>query len=275
MQVTKRQIVTYYQAQPDDHQRMYSNPRNAYRKKRRIDATADFIRPWMHTGQAVLEIGCGDGYFTSRVASDWGWSSYYGCDFSIHKLKRLRGHLRSATAVSADAESLPFADSLFDIAVCFETIEHLLDPEAALSEMWRVLKPTGVLVLSTPVIARIQALVKRCCACTSSGHGPQVFEEHVQEFTIKDVLTLTRRVGFAVRTWRTCVYEFSFFTSLFRHFPYGWYQTADRILGYVPFGAVGIGRLRVSMGAEYMLLAATKAVETEIPSDGMVLRKSC
>lgn len=57
--------------------------------------------------------------------------------------------------VVADAHRLPFGEGSVDAILCSEVIEHVRDPEAALSELWRVLAPGGRLVLSMPFLARI------------------------------------------------------------------------------------------------------------------------
>ncbi len=49
-----------------------------------------------------------------------------------------------------DAEHLAFADNAFDIVVCSEVLEHLIEPQQALTEMRRVLKNNGTLILTTP-----------------------------------------------------------------------------------------------------------------------------
>jgi SAM-dependent methyltransferase len=50
----------------------------------------------------------------------------------------------------ASVTALPFADASFDAALMFEVLEHVTDPAAAVGELYRVLKPSGVLLLSTP-----------------------------------------------------------------------------------------------------------------------------
>jgi SAM-dependent methyltransferase len=47
-------------------------------------------------------------------------------------------------------EGLPFADDTFDAVVCFEAIEHVADPSCVLDEFRRVLRPEGVLLISSP-----------------------------------------------------------------------------------------------------------------------------
>jgi SAM-dependent methyltransferase len=57
----------------------------------------------------------------------------------------------------ADAHGLPFPGNLFDCVVCCEVLEHLHDPFLCTSEILRVLKPEGVLLLSTPFMFPIHA----------------------------------------------------------------------------------------------------------------------
>lgn len=47
-------------------------------------------------------------------------------------------------------EAVPYADTLFDLVLCYDVIEHLEEPVAAFTEFWRVLKPGGLLVIKTP-----------------------------------------------------------------------------------------------------------------------------
>lgn len=71
----------------------------------------------------------------------------------LRRGSKTRGHFRCA---AADALRLPFEDGTFDAVVCVSVIEHIPDPgdRDAAREMWRVLKPGGRLILTTPVAAR-------------------------------------------------------------------------------------------------------------------------
>lgn len=266
MRVAKSWLARYYQQQQEDYARMYANPRNAYRKRRRMEAAAEFLRPWQVARTRVLEVGCGDGYFVSRVLAEPFWSSYVGIDLSLSKLEQFRARIGGSRALAADAETLPLAAESFDLVLCFETLEHLPDPGATLREIHRVLRPRGVLVLSTPYVSPLQLWGKRWLGrllpFLASANG---LHEHLQEFTARRLQRLLRGNGFEPRARKACVYDLSFGVSLFRYFPYGWYRWVDEWLGHVPVGMAGTGRLRISFGAEYIFLAAEKAPRSCFP----------
>lgn len=102
-------------------------------------------------GQRVLDVACGSGYGT-RILAESGASHVVGVDASDEALdltRRRFSHPRLSYA-RADASRLPFARDSFGCVACFETIEHVSDRQALLSELARVLAPGAVLLLSTP-----------------------------------------------------------------------------------------------------------------------------
>jgi ubiquinone/menaquinone biosynthesis C-methylase UbiE len=106
------------------------------------------------TGLRVLEVACGRGGFVRELAL--AGACVTGCDFSFAALRVARTRLDtadvhpSATLTQGDAQSLPFADASFDMVVSCETIEHLPEVRAAVREMYRVTRPGGKLLLTTP-----------------------------------------------------------------------------------------------------------------------------
>jgi len=104
----------------------------------------------------VLDIGCGTGRLAERLVTARGVRSVVGCDFSAgmlaHAADRLRPHGTAETArvalVRGDATRLPFAAASFDAAVSTEAFHWFPDQDAALRELWRVLRPGGRLLLA-------------------------------------------------------------------------------------------------------------------------------
>jgi len=99
----------------------------------------------------TLDAACGEGYGASILAKTA--SAVEAVDISAeaveHASKRY-GQLENLNYQVADCTSLPYADNEFDRVVSFETLEHLAEQDQLLAEFRRVLKPDGVLILSSP-----------------------------------------------------------------------------------------------------------------------------
>jgi ubiquinone/menaquinone biosynthesis C-methylase UbiE len=106
------------------------------------------------TGLRILEVACGLGGFVRQMAR--AHARVTGCDFSIAALRAASKKLLTsggpplAVLIQGDAQNLPFADNSFDAVISCETIEHLPKVQTALSEMHRVTRPGGRLLLTTP-----------------------------------------------------------------------------------------------------------------------------
>jgi ubiquinone/menaquinone biosynthesis C-methylase UbiE len=100
-------------------------------------------------GERVLDVACGTGLVTFQAAAAVGAEgTVIGVDISEEMIKLLREHVRRAgvanvTAQRMDAEALSCESASFDAALCALGLMYVPDPEAALREMRRVLKPGG------------------------------------------------------------------------------------------------------------------------------------
>jgi SAM-dependent methyltransferase len=100
---------------------------------------------------AFLDAGCGDGRYLAAVAQARGAPRIVGTDIS----ERILATARAAAApfepelARANLESLPFGDAEFDLVLCSQVVEHLLDVDAGLGELARVVRPNGTLILTT------------------------------------------------------------------------------------------------------------------------------
>jgi SAM-dependent methyltransferase len=104
------------------------------------------IRPRRPEGCNLLEIGCGEGAFVQK-ALDCG-ANAYGVDIAGPRLERASSALRRRLRIG-DAADLPFADDSYDVVVSLAAIEHYMDVAAFFSEVRRVLKPHGILYVSS------------------------------------------------------------------------------------------------------------------------------
>jgi ubiquinone/menaquinone biosynthesis C-methylase UbiE len=133
----------------------------AYTGERMVPEAADRSTLWDHlfryhfalqfiNNRDVLDVACGEGYGTAALAAA-GARSVTGVDIDPVTCTHAREKY-GIDAKVADATQLPFADRSFDVVVSFETIEHLTNPERFIDECYRVLRPNGVLVISTPEV---------------------------------------------------------------------------------------------------------------------------
>jgi SAM-dependent methyltransferase len=98
-----------------------------------------------------LDAACGSGYGSAVIAKKV--SVVYGLDISEHAVRyaRQRYTLPNVHFQRADLERpLPLGDESVDAITSFETLEHVHQQRAVLSEFRRILKPGGILVISTP-----------------------------------------------------------------------------------------------------------------------------
>jgi len=96
----------------------------------------------------VLDAACGSGYGTALLSR--AASSAIGVDIDEATIAYARSKHQACEFAVGDVADLPFEADAFDLVVCFETIEHVVDPDQVLQELRRVLSEDGLLVISTP-----------------------------------------------------------------------------------------------------------------------------
>lgn len=138
----------------------------------------------------ILEIGFGAGSSIARAAALATEGFVAGIDHSPDSVKRASRRNRAAIRArrvelrQGDAASLPYPDSMFDKAFCCGVIYYLPDPNIALREARRVLKPGGVLA----VLARQPGALAQ---------NPVFAEAGYRAYHADDLLALLRQAGFA------------------------------------------------------------------------------
>lgn len=100
--------------------------------------------------QVVLDVACGEGYGSHLLATTA--QSVVGVDLDQASIEHATSRYVSPNLhfIQADARRLPIESASIDVVVSFETIEHMADHDDLLVEFKRVLRPGGVLILSSP-----------------------------------------------------------------------------------------------------------------------------
>jgi len=113
-----------------------------------INKRLTYIRPNLKNVKKILELGCGDGLLAVEVKKESG-CEVYGLDISRSGIALAKE--RGIHAQLADLnEDLPYKDATFDIIFSDQLLEHIFRTDHLLDEMYRVLKPNGVVITVTP-----------------------------------------------------------------------------------------------------------------------------
>ncbi len=101
-------------------------------------------------GKKVLDAACGEGYGTHLLSQKA--QAVVGVDIDEAAIKHAANTYQedNLSYQKSDVLKLKFADDTFDVVVSFETLEHLAQHDQLVAEFKRVLKPEGVLLISTP-----------------------------------------------------------------------------------------------------------------------------
>jgi SAM-dependent methyltransferase len=99
-------------------------------------------------GQRLLDVGCGPGVLTARLAQRCGAETVTAVDPSSSFVEAARERLPGVDVREASAEDLPFADDSFDAALAQLVVHFMTDPVAGLCEMGRVTTPGGTVSAS-------------------------------------------------------------------------------------------------------------------------------
>lgn len=100
------------------------------------------------TSSKVLDVGCASGWMTARVGQILPGAEVTGLDVSQKMIKYARVKHPKIDFICADAHKLPFPDESFDLIICTETLEHVVDPLRVLLEIRRCLSPKGQAIIS-------------------------------------------------------------------------------------------------------------------------------
>lgn len=158
---------------------------------------ADYLRYMTLGGEPIgklLDVGCGGGRLLKRMKKR-GWQ-VEGTDFDAQATQKVTARYGIKTHVGDLPQCKLPADN-FDVITMSQTIEHLYDPAATLSESLRILKPGGLLVMTTPNVDSLGA--NEFGAFWRGWEAPR----HLHLFSVESLQRLTQQAGFKVIEART------------------------------------------------------------------------
>jgi methionine biosynthesis protein MetW len=118
----------------------------------RLSKVVEAVTSLQKAPSSILDIGCGRGTLLELLRQRLPDTTLFGVDISATTVEAARA--RGFEARVADVSTgLPFPSAHFDCVIFGEVIEHLVDPDAALREISRVLTPGGTAIVTTPNLA--------------------------------------------------------------------------------------------------------------------------
>jgi ubiquinone biosynthesis O-methyltransferase len=172
------------------------------KEKRRFETILRMVN--RKSSLKILDVGCGHGELSCSMAPFA--FSVTGIDLAEKDIKAATefAQMKDKTNVSfqvCDAMNLgtTFAENSFDIIICSEVLEHILDLKAALEGFIHVLKPGGQLIISVPYNENIQQFVCIHCGRTTPAYG------HVNRFDKTFITGHLEEAGIKVKSIKTIV----------------------------------------------------------------------
>ncbi len=144
--------------------------------------------------KSILDIGCANAGILKSLAST---RELHGVDISEALVKMANANGMKALLHDVESGSLPYPKDTFDAVFCGETIEHQVDTDWLLSEINRVLKPGGVVVLTFPNVRTVLGILMLTFFNIPPMYAARYRASHVRDFTLKTVKMALEKNGFA------------------------------------------------------------------------------
>ena len=141
----------------------------------------------------VLDFGAGTGALTSRLVETGLFDSVSGADMMARPPELPPGILWLAQDLN---DPLEVSAASFDVVVAAEVIEHLENPRAVAREWFRLLRPGGLLLLSTPNNESIRSLVALLVRGHYVAFGDGSYPAHITALLRKDLVRILSEAGF-------------------------------------------------------------------------------
>jgi SAM-dependent methyltransferase len=154
---------------------------------RRHEVVYEFLASRISSPATVLDAGCGEGYGCERLHAN-AERVVVGLDYDSGTVAHVAETYPRVAVLRGNLVALPFAGGAFDAVVSLQVVEHIWEQPRYVSECARVLRPDGLLALSTP---------NRLTFSPGVGRGEKpVNPFHVNEFDPEELVDLAMEAGF-------------------------------------------------------------------------------
>lgn len=162
----------------------------------------------LNDGDKILDLGCGDGFYLYLLSNLSIRLKLTGLDYDEIVLRNAKKNLRTKKVklVLRSAIKTPFKDDLFDKAIMTEVLEHIEEDKEALREVYRIIRPGGLLVLTVPsynfpfLWDPINWILQNLFGTHISGTGflAGIWARHLRLYKRDDLEKIVKRIGFKI-----------------------------------------------------------------------------
>ena len=184
----------------------------------------------LRTGERALEVGSGTGHFAFDLTARR--LTVVGLDLSAALLSIARDRGPTVHLVRGDAAALPLASGAFDLVLSVTALEFVADPQRAVAEMWRAVRPGGRLVVGV-----LNAFSPWAWARRRESEKQETPFSHAHFFAPWEFLRLLRALGPV--TWSSSVFIGPHGAG--QRWAWGLERAGRAVLR--PFGALLVGRV--------------------------------
>ena len=248
----------------------------------RVSLLMNWLKP-AHAG-TILDVGCGRGFYTEAVARVYPQATAVGVDYNEKPLTlaREQAHAALVSLARSDARALPFPAASFDAVICPDVLEHIVEHDVVLSDVNRVLKDGGLLLITVPhqnypfVWDPINWVLERAFGIHMPSHIwwlAGIWTDHVRLYTTEELSRTVTAAGFTIdETWFTTHRCFPFSLMLFQIGSSVVKRTVSPSLNRY---SEDLGNTRLLMWARRLFNAfhdAEPSCAADIPSAGIILK---
>lgn len=237
----------------------YTDPHSPLYVDKRLRLAQEYTSIRKLSQGVVLDLGCGPRVYLGKFHGD---NLNIGIDISFRVLSGIKNYSSQVRLINAAAENIPLKDFSADIIFCMHIMEHVVDEQAVLAEMKRVLKPNGCILFQIPngysafyCPKRITRIFLAKISGKKYSEGETLYdcigkEAHLRRYSLKKILRLLRENGFRVKKAR------GIFIDNAGRFP----QAFDALIrNKVVFSLFSLlSALFPTLGAEFTVLVQTK-----------------
>lgn len=138
----------WHQVPPDYYQKGVQ--KNLFQRiwhKRKLSIITSLVNSSKATPKNILDVGCASGWFLKQISIRYPSADCTGVDVYKKAIDWGKNNYKSLKLICADAHNLPLPNESFDLVICTEVLEHVVEPEKVLKEINRVLTSKGIAII--------------------------------------------------------------------------------------------------------------------------------